>query len=235
MTPLVTQFTPPAGLHAHEVPFLMGEGDDEEWFQRALAAAYLEMADNGTITYTPAPGAYPTRHEVPGVVLTAYQEKIAGMMTGTGRRFENLLSWKKLVWIRLAEDGLVDPENGRPTQKGMEMRREMAGYREYLRQAMTDRLHAEAVIGNVDRDVEFAVAMGIISLPNAYRAVSTRLGVPPTGMTGGLFDMLGGKATEQHAYSQKRGRLPKACMFLFFAWIVGFMALFAWAWNNQNR
>lgn len=221
----ITEFQPPKGLLPHEAPFLLGDEDQKIRLFRAVLTAALELTDAGVLTL-PAGARRPDAHRVEGVRLTSFHEATIASMTSAA--VGSPAEAEALIVRRLVERGWCDPASGRLTPSGEEARVQLRGYRDYLRLAMADRLHAAAVEGSLDRETEFAAGTGVIGMPNLLRAISIRLGEVPAGAAGAAFAFLGGRVSEQHASAHPtRLRLAAFMAGSSLAFILAVLALLA--------
>jgi hypothetical protein len=225
MSAITTEFEAPEGLFAHEAAFFLPP-EKEKTFERAMATALLELADEGSLVYDPASKRLVARLRE-DAAHTPFQLKMATMYPVEKPGFIGMIGAEKLISQRMFERGWAD-KNGRFTTEGEKIARALTGYRDYLRKALTDRVHFEAVQGRVGRDALFAAGLGVMSLPNIHRAVALRSGMPLQGAFKNLFDFLGGKSERQHAISTGGGRPPAACLVLLLFWIIGAAAFFIW-------
>ena len=229
MSAVTTEFEAPEGLYAHEAPFFL-PSEKEAAFPRALATALLELADEGSLAYDPAVKRLVARLRN-DVVHTPFQLKAATIYPAGKVGIVGMTGAEQLVSRRLFERGWMD-ENGRFTPEGNKIVQGLIGYRDYLRKAMMDRVHFEAVKGRVGRDALFAAGLGVMSVPNVHRAVALRAGFPLKSVYKRVFDFLGGRAERQHAVSIGGSRPPSACLALLLFWILGTAGLFFWLFLN---
>lgn len=191
-----------------------------------MVTALLELADEGSLVYDPAAKRLVARLRS-DIAHTPFQLKMAEVYPDGKTGFVGMLGAEKRIVERMFEKGWADT-NGQLTAEGEKLLRSLIGYRDYLRKAMVDRIHFEVIRGRAGRDALFAVGLGIMSLPNAHRAVALRAGSPVNGMLRNLFDVLGGKAERQHAISADGGRPPTTCLGLLIFWVLGATAFFIW-------
>ncbi|MFA5853567.1 MAG: hypothetical protein WC866_00615 [Patescibacteria group bacterium] len=207
----VTEFAPPEDLFPHEAPFLLAEKEDDA-FQRAMATALLELADEGLMTYDavlkrPVVRLSPDRS-------TPFFRKIAEIYPPGKQHFVWMLGIEKHATARLRQKGWLSKGTQR-TPAGEEACRKLLGYREYLRKAMMDRVHFDVIEGRVGRDALFAAGLGVISVPNVFRAAFVRSGNPVEGSLASFHNFFGGRPEVQHAISIQSSRKGRGCAIAF--------------------
>ncbi len=191
-----------------------------------MATALLELADEGFMTYDaalkrPVVRLSPDRS-------TPFFRKIAEIYPPGRQHFVWMLGIEKHATARLRQKGWL-ATGTRRTPAGEDVHRTLLGYREYLRRAMLDRVHFDVVEGRVGRDALFAAGLGIISIPNVFRAAFVRCGSPVEGSLARFHNFFGGRPEEQHAISIQEHRKGRGCALVFMlAWaaIVAAMMIF---------